>query len=102
MLYVSSSVDGSNGLTAEKFNKWYNGKHISELLQVPGLNTAIRYVSITNLLLKNLLCWRACLLLFFPLSSNRRLGLRACSVLKCEFLKYEYEIGLEYKYMSES
>lgn len=51
MLYVSSSADGSNGLTAEKFNKWYNGKHISELLQVPGLDTAIRYVSVANLLL---------------------------------------------------
>ena len=52
MLYVSSSADGSNGLTVEKFNKWYNGKHISELLQVPGLDTAIRYVNVANLLLK--------------------------------------------------
>ena len=42
-LYVSSSADGSNGLTADAFNAWYNNKHIPELLQVPGLRSAFRY-----------------------------------------------------------
>lgn len=42
-LYVSSSADGSNGLSAESFNAWYNNKHIPELLRVPGLDSAFRY-----------------------------------------------------------
>ena len=43
LLFVSTNPDASKGLSAEAFNTWYNNKHIRELLQVPGLTTAIRY-----------------------------------------------------------
>lgn len=66
-LYISSTADGSNGLSASAFNAWYNNKHIPELLQVPGLDSAFRYENIQPEAKPRFLC-------LYPLKSLATLG----------------------------